>query len=328
MKYLLFFVLLCYTSISIAQIHVGSNEIASLNRAGSLSDDYIAALKNTTTLFVLQEKDYDNVKQWDNAIKDVWTITPYKIIRLEEMGDYANQHGYSFFSFGCFVIESRSKAISNYTVHMSYDLWMPRYKKNGDMKGADYYARLFLFPDHTTDAFAISAMNHKDFSGAMTEKLYKTASLYNWTPGMMKGFLSTANERLTAQDSRGPFTDETDGQALSRLQNDTLYVPDYVNNKYNPYVGKETQADKEGNDDDALKNAYPYPIKFVSTVELNRLIADKNRDIFYLVYVKSSSDKYIDVFESGNNKLLYSRYVSASYNFKNKDLAKLARVMK
>jgi hypothetical protein len=53
---------------------------------------------------------------------------------------------------------------------------------------------------------------------------------------------------------------------------------------------------------------------------------NSTQPIKYLVYTRSSTDKFINVFES-NGKLLYARYVKISYNFKNKDLSKLAKTI-
>ncbi|MFT4062995.1 MAG: hypothetical protein QM642_11645 [Edaphocola sp.] len=44
-----------------------------------------------------------------------------------------------------------------------------------------------------------------------------------------------------------------------------------------------------------------------------------------MVYTQSSTDKYINVYESGTGKMLYAEYVKISYNFKYKDLARLAK---
>ena len=49
---------------------------------------------------------------------------------------------------------------------------------------------------------------------------------------------------------------------------------------------------------------------------------DTGRPVKYLVYVKGSTDKY-----DSRKGLLYDRYVKLSYNFKNRDLAKLAKVI-
>lgn len=97
----LLFASLCFKSNS--QILIGDREIATTNNPGHLSEEYMQELKSTTTLFVLQNSDYESLAAWDDAIKSVWTITPYKIIKPDELSQYDNGK-YSYFTFGGFVI--------------------------------------------------------------------------------------------------------------------------------------------------------------------------------------------------------------------------------
>ena len=55
---------------------------------------YTEKLKHSTTLFVLQYKDYEHLAAFDRAIKEVWTYTPYKIIKPEELANYEGKDGY------------------------------------------------------------------------------------------------------------------------------------------------------------------------------------------------------------------------------------------
>src|SRR6218665_2599204 len=106
-----------------AQIQIGSNEIATMNRAGSISKDDLNQLKKTTTLFTLPFKDYQQQEQFEAAIQSVWTISPFKIINPDELGKYIGQEGYSVFSFGGFMITRGGSAPSATNMHLAYDLW-------------------------------------------------------------------------------------------------------------------------------------------------------------------------------------------------------------
>lgn len=308
-----------------AQIQIGSNEIASMNRAGRISEDDLAALKKTTTLFTLPYKDYKQQQQFEEAIAAVWTITPFRIIKPDEMGQYIKQEGYSVFSFGGFMTTHGGSAPSSSNMHLAYDLWLPEVKKNGNVK-QQYFARILIYPDNETffTAMRNSGRKGSDFSSKMLSFLYNDAVIYNWSAGLLKGYLKKVNDHLAKRDERGPFTEEEDKQALSALKRDTLYVPDYVRVKFNMFTGAET-ADDDADDD--LKKAYPFPVKIVTKEQLDALLLQKDKSVKYLVYVKSSTDKYINVYDSGSGKMLYARYVKLSYNFKNKDLGKLAKVV-
>lgn len=325
-KYLLLLALGVISPFVQAQIQIGSNEIAAMNRAGGISKDEMAALKQATTLFTLPYKDYKQQQEFEEAIKSVWTITPFRIIKPDEMGQYMKQGGYAIFSFGGFMTTHGGSAPSTTNMHLAYDLWMPEVKKNGNIK-QHYFSRILIYPDNETffTAMRNKGKRNDDFSAKMITYLYNDAIIYNWSAGLLSGYLKEVNDHLLQDDERGPFTEETDRKALSRLKNDTLYVPDYVNVKFNMFNGAEA-ADDDGADED-MKQAYPFPVKLVSSAKLNELILDRNKPIKYLVYVKSSTDKYINVYDSGTGGLLYARYVKLSYNFKNKDLGKLAKTI-
>jgi hypothetical protein len=309
-----------------AQIQIGSNEIPSMNRPGGISTTDLAAFKKTTTLFTLQYKDYAQQLQFEKAIKAVWTVTPFKIIKPDEMDNYTHNGNYSFFSFGGFMIQRQGSATVTSSMHLSYDLWLPDVKKSGRVNQR-FFSRIWLYPNNETfyTAMKSSGLRNKDFSGRMLSFLYHDAQLYNWGAGFLKGYLKTVNDRLLTGNERGPFSEETDKTALSTLKRDTLYVPDYVYIRFNPLTGAETQKDDEADED--LKQAYSFPVKIVSAATLNEMILTEGKAVKYLLYTKSSTDKFINVFDGDTGSLLYARYVKISYNFKNKDLSRLQRTI-
>jgi hypothetical protein len=305
-----------------AQIQVGSHEIAAMNNAGKLTDSYLEELKNTTTVFVLQDSDFNNLSDWDAAIKSVWTITPFKIVRNSERRQFVGKK-YSYFTFGGFVREVQGKTITTKHVHITYDLWKTDYNKSGEAsKHPDYYSRIMIYPENAIMMQAMRAKDSKELTSKMNAVLYKSGTIYNWSPYMLKGYLKVINDKLLAGETRGPFNEEDNDDALKALQKDTLYVPDYVSLKFSALTGAE-HTDEEA--DEELQKSYPYPVKVVSKEEINKIISTSSRPIHYLVFIKSSSDKYVNVYESGSGKLLYARYSPLSYNFKNKDLSKLAK---
>lgn len=317
------FIVLFFPFISNAQIQIGSNEIPTGNAAGSISKSDLEALKKTTTLFTLQYKDYNDKVAYAKAIKAVWTITPFEIIRPDEMGDYMDKGNYSFFSFGGFVTSRSSPSMTS--IHIAYDLWMPELKKKGKIN-QNYFARIQIYPDNKTiyAAYQSKYKKQSDFSATMLSFIYNDAYIYSWGPGYMKGYLKLVNDRLISNDKRGPFTEVEEEDILKQLKTDTLYVPNYVKVKFNMFTGAENEDDGA---DEEMKDAYPFPVKFISAGELNDLILNGDKPVKYLVYIKSSTDKFINIYDSKDNRLIYAQYVPASYNFKNKDLRKLARAV-
>ncbi|HTN38846.1 MAG TPA: hypothetical protein VL053_17325 [Arachidicoccus sp.] len=324
MKKYLVLLLLAIGNFANAQIQIGSNEIPTMNHPGNISAQDLADFKKTTTLFTFQYKDYAQQQQFEKVIKAVWTITPFKIIKPDEMDNYTNQDKYSFFSFGGFMIQHQGSSTLTSSMHLSYDLWLSDVKKNGRINQR-FFSRIWLYPNNETffTAMKSSWLRNKDFSGRMLSFLYNDALLYNWGAGFLKGYLKTVNDRLLTGNVRGPFSEETDNKALSALKRDTLYVPDYVYIHFNALTGAEIKKEEEVDED--LRKAYSFPVKIVPATTLNEMILNENNTIKYLLYVKSSTDKFINVFDGNTGSLLYARYVKISYNFKNKDLNRLEK---
>ncbi len=312
-----------------AQIQVGSAELPTMGRAGKLTEDDLARFKGTTTLFTLQDRDYSQAADFEKAIAASWKFTPFKVIRASEIGQYRRERNkYSFATFGGFVVQHQSRGIGGGSVstHLSYDLWMPHYKKNGEVSGQDLYARIMLSPDDVTLRRSGSGLSpfgsNKEWSASLAQRLYTSSSFSNWNAGFLQGYLAAVSRHLAADEERGVFSELSNDNALAGLQRDTLFIPLYVNNKYNALSGTEQEAE-EGDEAD-IRKAYPYPVKYLDADALSARILAGGKPIYYLTYVRSSTDKYVNVYRSTGD-LLYAQYTPISFNFKNKDLSRLAK---
>jgi len=325
MKKILCSILMLSASLTYGQIQIGSNEIPTMNRPGKISSSSMNDFKKSTTIFTLQFKDYAKLQDYEKAIGKVWKITPFKIVKPDEMPQYMKE-GYSIFSFGGYLVQRQGSSTTTSNMHLAYDLWLPDMKKNGNVK-QDFLARISIFanPDAFSTAMKGLGFTNKKFSSKMTSFLYKEAELYNWNPGFLMGYLKTVNDRLTENNERGPFSEETDKTAMSKLKNDTLYIPDYVYIRYKMFSGSESVKDDQ--DETDIKKIYPYPFRILPAAELNQLILEEGKSIKYLTYVKSSTDKFLNIFDSKTGKLIFARYVKLSYNFKNKDLARVEKAI-
>lgn len=314
--------LLMVSGISLhAQIQIGSNEIPTMNRPGKISNSQLADFKKTTTVFTLQFKDYEQKAQFEQAIASVWKITPFKIVKPDDLGKYMGK-GYSVFSFGGVSVQQQWKDIAPSSMHLSYDLWLPEQKNNGNVKQA-YLAKIWLSPSNTSvfENKKNSNSRQKSYSQKMLSFIYSEAVFYNWSPGYLKGYLKLVNDRLEKGAELGPYSDFEDENKLAKLRKDTLYIPEYVFIQFNKFTGKEHLEMPENGE---LQKYYPYPHRVVTTDELNQLILSGN-SVKYLVYVKSSTDKFVDVYDGQSGELLYAEHESMSYNFKEKDLKEIAK---
>lgn len=305
-----------------AQIHIGSN--FATKGAGNIDPQEFAAVKSKTTLFILQDKDYANKAAFQEAIGKVWTVTPFKIVSLSEAAN-ANRMQHNFFDFGGFVTERRSTSSTMLVAHLFYGMDCYIQNKKGKVEPM-IIGRFVLHPDFDTYRMTERAIKQpKQFSTMVGNYLHSEANIYNWTPGMLMGYLKAINDGIAAQKIKGVFEGNIDKDGLKSLKADTLYVPNYVTINFNMFTGQETEVDAEDKD---LFKSYPYPIRFVSNEELTSLLLTRPQGIKYLSYVKSSTDKFVTVFDSKTGKVLYSEYTPISYNFKSKDLKKIASEVK
>jgi len=314
-----------------AQIQVGSKEIPVGNSSGSLDKEDMETFKKTTTIFTLRVDDVPRKADFEKAISSVWKITPFKVVAPNEISQYTGKKNYSVFYFGGFVIQRTSSTMQVTNTHLAYELRLPQFKKNGDYKDDILLARFLLMPDAATLRMTMTPINtfgRRKQAASITNHLYTKATFSNWGPGFVKGYLKTINDLLTERDTRGPFSETTNREAMAKMATDTLYLPSYLSNSFNAMTGKEKDNAEGTEQDDNVTDAYPYPVKYVSFEVLDDMILNRNTPFYYLLYTRSSTDKYVTVFEGLSGAMLYANYTAMSYNFKNKDLRKVAKAVR
>jgi hypothetical protein len=73
---------------------------------------------------------------------------------------------------------------------------------------------------------------------------------------------------------------------------------------------------------------YDYRYKIVSAKELSQKILESEDPVYFLVYVKSSTDKFIAIYNSENGDILYSNWKGASYNVKSSDFKDISKTIR
>lgn len=325
-KILIALALLASGTTTQAQLSVGG-----AGRGSKISEKELKEIQATTTLFVVQDRDMQIKDVWEKAIGAAWKVTPFKVISDNELKAYLSKPGYSFFEFAAELVEHRNSKgmVTSTTVHLSYDFFIPSFdkkgelktRKSGELKDETYYGRIYLYPDNKTMFHLRDNVGGRSGNARVDKYLHQQALIYNWTPGMMKGYLSVISKGLMAREAQSPYDEFTNEDGLKPLKRDTLYIPDYILVKFNPFTGDEKDDEK---DDESTRKAYKYPHKVISVDELDKLLLDDTRSIFYVSYLKNSAQKVVNVFNSKTG-MEYANTTPMSYNFKNKDLAKIAK---
>lgn len=311
MKYFIFAVIsaVTFTFPSFSQIKVLPVEKKELS-SKDLSEEAIQGLRNSQTIFFFRSD--DDLLELRKALEEVWTISDLFLFPYSEMGKI-DLKGKSYF-----VIEGFRKVVSKYvTVDNTY-LYLHLYMNFTDKKGKDFlqtFARLDLFLTQET-------MNKipKLKEDEVIDFIYTDAEISNWTPGFLRNYLKNINDLLISGQGRGLYESNDEVPAVSQLANKTLYIPDYtlVTNRY----GREGQKDAE-----SLMKDYPYAYEFKSSAEISNMIL-AGEDIYYLVYTRSSTEKYFTVFHSSSGEIVFNAYKPMSYALNRSDFKDIGKSIK
>ncbi|RZL41060.1 MAG: hypothetical protein EOP00_25560, partial [Pedobacter sp.] len=285
-------ILTSINTISRAQVSYFGEEAA--------KSEKLEILKKTTTLFTLQYADYAELDRFNEAIKRTWTITPFKIIKPEELSTYDKLPEYSFFYFDAYT--EKLNDISN--INVIYELKLITPSKNPKEKEETILGFVNLFPDVYTNLMVKEQSEKFESRKALKAKilnmLYNNSKFVNWSPGLLAGYLKQINDGLLSNQNRALDFQFYNKVRLPELANETLYVPEYVRQIFSSQKPKLT--------DSVVKaEPYNYKLKFVPYAELDSLILKKDTNIKYLVYTQRSFDKIISVYDSKDDKIIYQR---------------------
>ncbi|GGI22415.1 hypothetical protein [Pedobacter mendelii] len=312
-QYLIIAILIMTSAIAKAQVSYFGEEVSNSGK--------IEVLKKTTTLFTLQYADYAEKEKFAEAIKKTWTITPFKIIKPEELAGYDTLQNYSFFYFDAFI--EKADTITNNNIVYELKLATPSIKPKE--KNEDVLAFVTLFSDVYTNLLVSEQSGRLNARKALKAKLlntlYNNSKFLNWSPGFLAGYLKQINDGLLLKQSRQIDYQFYNKVRLPDLAKETLYVPEYVREIFS---SQKSQA----NQSNVIQEPYNYKLKFVSFAELDSLILSKDANIKYLVYTQRSNDKIISIYDSRDDKIIYQRFYFQNPNFEMNDLNNIKLVIK
>lgn len=285
-----------------------------------LNSQKLETFKKTTTLFTLQYADYAELEKFDQAIKKNWTITPYKIIKPEELARYDTLSNYSFFYFDGYA----EKLDSSTNANVVYALKFITPSSKPKVKEENILAMVTLFSDPNTNLFVATldqqAGSKRSVKTTLLSLLYNKSSLLNWSPGFLTGYLKQINDGLLANENCSLDYQFYNKVRLPELAKETLYIPEYIKQVFSSRL---TLLPKSG----VIAEPYNYKLKFVSYTELDSLILNKDAKVKYVVYTQRSNDKIISIYDSKDDKIIYQRFYTQSPNFEMNDLSEIKKVI-
>lgn len=291
----------------------------------------IARLNGRSTYIVMNDTASPAAQAYKEIFRKYWTITPVIFIQYHDIMAYLAPDA-AFFTIGGYETTSTfthmtsdgmmHNGLSYTNTHLYLELWLcdpkelakwqNRKKKSDELPETikTQLARIEFFTDFPSLSDP-DLLYKSDYDGG--------GHIRNWGPGYLKTDLQMLMQLLSKGKDRNLFETVENKKALKALKKQTLYVPDYLLIKFGKFTGDETKRHEEKD----IIGDYKYPYKMVDNEELNRLILDDKIPVYYLVYIKSSTDKFITVYNSQTGEMLYNDYTPVSYNIKGKDLGKL-----
>jgi hypothetical protein len=265
------------------------------------------SLINTTTLFLLRDQDMSNKMEFKRAIDSVWNFTKIEVIGYNELEAY-QEGNYSYFILQAFSTLPHETVNNVANVFLTLKLEPVNYWETLN------YCRIELFTDINTMSTIIDIVG----GPSSLDSLYKESTLKNWNPELISLYLSDVQRSLRSSKRESLYELNLKNDALQLLtKNDTLYILDYVQFKYNKFNGDE----RERHDIDVLFKHCPMTVQFITSSNLRKKM-NHNQVKYIFDYVKSCTDKFVRIYSLEHGKI-YQVHKGLSYNLKPKDIKKI-----
>ena len=289
----------------------------------------INKIKNGTTYIAMKDPNSETVKEYVNVFKSNWTISKIEFIKYSEIEKFISPEN-SFLTIGGYETNvqfttlyengSRKNGINYSNTHLYLELWTcdEKYfqskKKKKKFGNSDkiQVARIELFTDFETLSDP-DKLFQSDYDG--------NGHIRNWGPGILKNYIQSLMSYLNKGENHSLYSGILNSKEMKNLKKEVLYVPEYILTKFNKFTGDETKK----HDEKDIFDDYKLKYKLISTNELNQKILEGKESFYYLIYIKSSTDKYISVVNSLTGEIIYSKYTPVSYNIKSGDLKDLQK---
>lgn len=292
----------------------------------------IAKIKSGTTYVVMKDPESEKAKDYVDALKSSWTISKIEFIKYADISNYLAPEN-SFLTIGGYETNvqfidlyengSSKKGINYSNTHLYLELWTCNAKFfQGKKKKSTFgnmdkiqVARIELYTDFIT-LFDPDKIFQTEYDG--------NGHIRNWGPGILKNYIQCLMSFLTKGENHSLYAGIYNAKEMKNLKKEVLFVPDYVLIKFNKFTGDESKR----HDEKDLFGSYKLKYTMLTTDALNRKILEDKTGFYYLIYIKSSTDKYVSVVNSLTGEIIYSTYSPVSYNIKSGDIKSLQNKIK
>lgn len=153
----------------------------------------------------------------------------------------------------------------------------------------------------------------------------------NGNPGNIKNMIQYVSNQLAAGKGSKLLEENSSSAEVSKLKQDTLYVPNYwygedgltmesLDHDSKPY--KTTVKYVED-----MLAAYPYKVKLVTRDELNNKILQAKNAFYYYSYIQCSANKIVSVINGYTGNVVYKEVTRLKYRPTEKDFEQLGKTI-
>lgn len=278
----------------------------------------IAKIKQGTTYFAMKDPASPTATAYVAAIKKAWSLSKVECIKYTDVEKNIAPNN-SFVTLGANMTTSNSTLAATET-RMYLELWTTNGKFTYDPKKRRHFNQADKIVVATIELFAdYYAQNNPS---AMYKMEYDAAGHFkNWGAGVLSNYLQQLCTLLEKGNECNAKTEIANTAELQKMAGSTLFVPDYVLTKF----GKNSDDESKKYPEKEIFEGYTLAYQVLSTAELNEKIVNSSVPFYYLLFVKTPSEKFVTVTNAQTGEIVYLGYTAAAANFKNADMKALQK---
>jgi hypothetical protein len=291
---------------------VGFSQITLTNTAE------ITKIKQGTTYFAMKDPASPAAAAYVAAIKKAWTLNKVECIKYTDIEKNIAPNN-SFVTLGANMTTSNSTLAATET-QMHLEFWTTNGKFTYDPKKRRHFNQADKIVVGTIALFAdFYAQNNPS---AMYKMEYDAAGHFkNWGTGILSNYLQQLCALLEKGTECTAKTEITNTGELQKMASTTLFIPDYVLTKFAKNSDDESKKYTEKEIFEGITLSY----KLLSLDQLNEKIVNSAAPFYYLLFVKTPTEKFVTVTQSETGEVIYLGYTATAANFKNTDVKALQK---
>ncbi|MFN3752920.1 hypothetical protein [Flavobacterium sp.] len=278
----------------------------------------VAKIKQGTTFFAMKDPASPAAAAYVAAIKKAWTLSKVECIKYTDVEKNIAPNN-SFVTIGANMTTSNSTLASTET-RIYLELWTTNGKYTYDPKKRRHFNQADKIVVATIELFAdFYAQNNPS---ALYKMDYDAAGHFkNWGTGVLTNYLQQLTSLLNNGTETLAKTEIANKEELLKMSTATLFIPNYVMIKFPKNSDDESKRYPDKEIFDGITQAY----KLLPLAELNDKITNSTTPFYYLLFIKTPTEKFVTVTNSLSGEIIYSSYTGSPTNFKSSDLKEIQK---